>query len=386
MHISQRRAQNIVDEVSAVLRQQLNFINADGHILASTNPARIGQFHGGAARIVQDALEELVIFSDEEYPGAKKGYNLPLVIDKEVVGIIGITGEFEEVYKYGQIIKKMTEILLKDNDTQERKKIEDRIRSRFLDDWILSEQSATDPAFIKRAITQKIDITLPRRVVLMCIKDIEKYQDHVQGQQVIDDVNRCVRRILSSMTNAIFSKTASTIICLISACDNCGVLSFVEKVSNIVQQDHKVTLVAGTDSEEDDGTLSVHQAYKKAQKALHACLIAENKQVFFYDELTYELFLEEISEHSKEQFVRRVFNDYTEKEICEFAEILKTLYENDGSISKTAEIHFIHKNTLQYKLNRLTERTGYNPRAYQAIPLFQLALVFASYKDLADNG
>lgn len=131
MDISNLMAQEIIDELSGVLRQQLNFFDANGYILASTNPKRIGHYHAGAAKLIRENLSELIVYHDEEYAGAKKGCNLPLVMDRAVIGAIGITGEQDQVQYYGQIIKKMTEILLRDHYEQQRKKIENRIRSRF---------------------------------------------------------------------------------------------------------------------------------------------------------------------------------------------------------------------------------------------------------------
>lgn len=64
----------------------------------------------------------------------------------------------------------------------------------------------------------------------------------------------------------------------------------------------------------------------------------------------------------------------------EYAALLTTLYENDGSIARTAQAHFIHKNTLQYKLNRLMDKTGYNPRSCSSIPLYYLAVLFYKHR------
>jgi carbohydrate diacid regulator len=377
VNISKQSAQTIIDEVGSVLQQQLNFFNAEGIILASTNPERIGQFHEGAASIVRDSLPELIVYVDDEYRGARKGCNFPLVIDQATVGVIGITGNSDEVYKYGRVIKKMTEILLKDSDAQERKKIEDRIRTRFLDDWILTDQGLADPTFLQRAQLHDIDVTLPRRVVLFRIADIEAFSDNAEGQQRIDKVNRRVRRFLADIDGAVFSKTSSSIICLIPVQSDKKMLAFIDQVFSLVQEQEGVPLIAGADSGADAGGVSVHQAYLKALKALQACMISERKRACLYDDTTYELFLDEISEQTKTQFIRHVFRNCTDKEIMEYACLLKTLYETDGSISKTAEAHFIHKNTLQYKLNKLTQKTGSDPRSYIAIPLYHLAVLFS---------
>ena len=68
---------------------------------------------------------------------------------------------------------------------------------------------------------------------------------------------------------------------------------------------------------------------------------------------------------SKEQILQykeKVLSNLTKDEIKEYKNILLSYTENNGSIKKTSEDLFIHKNTLQYKLNNIYKKTGYNPR------------------------
>lgn len=41
--------------------------------------------------------------------------NLPLLFHDEVIGVIGITGEPENISRYGEILRKMTELLIHEN-------------------------------------------------------------------------------------------------------------------------------------------------------------------------------------------------------------------------------------------------------------------------------
>ena len=376
MDISRDMAQEIIDELGGILGQQLNFFDARGYILASANPRRVGSFHAGADRLIREGLEELIVYRDDEYEGALKGCNLPLVIDTAVVGAIGITGGHEQVRKYGQIIKKMTEILLREHDDQQRRKIESRIRTRFLDDWIISDRYLSDPMFLQRARAQEIDITLSRRVVALRIADLTRYADSPDGQETIDSINRWVRRELGRVPGAIFSKTASEMICLLPAQDDEWTLGFVRELMQGVMDQFKVPLLAGIDSGDDIGRVSMHQAWKKAMKALQACAASRESRVLLYDDITYELFLDDIDSAARALFVQRVFRDLSKEETEEYAALITTLYQMNGSINQTAAAHFIHKNTLQYKLNKLTRITGRDPRNYENVPLYTLAILF----------
>ena len=56
--------------------------------------------------------------------------------------------------------------------------------------------------------------------------------------------------------------------------------------------------------------------------------------------------------------------------------VLEVLYETEGSITAASEALHMHKNTLQYKLKRIYERTGYDPRSLRYSALFLIAIDF----------
>ena len=113
MHLSYLSAQQIVQEISAIVGQHVNIMDSDGVIIASTDPSRIGHVHEGAKRIIDEDLPELYISLEMETATTRNGLNLPLTINGRVVGVVGITGRYDQVVSYGQIVKKMTEILLR---------------------------------------------------------------------------------------------------------------------------------------------------------------------------------------------------------------------------------------------------------------------------------
>jgi carbohydrate diacid regulator len=60
----------------------------------------------------------------------------------------------------------------------------------------------------------------------------------------------------------------------------------------------------------------------------------------------------------------------------EIIETLSCFFACNQSINKTAERLFIHKNTLQYRLIKIKEITGYDPRVFEEAVLLYLGLYF----------
>jgi carbohydrate diacid regulator len=70
----------------------------------------------------------------------------------------------------------------------------------------------------------------------------------------------------------------------------------------------------------------------------------------------------------------------SEDELKEFDTIIKVYGENNGSITKSADKLYIHKNTFQYKLNKLAKLTGYNPRNIDDYVILKIAFLLNKTK------
>ena len=124
----------------------------------------------------------------------------------------------------------------------------------------------------------------------------------------------------------------------------------------------------------------MNESYKQAKKALQSCLRTKTSAIRFYDEIDMELFADEISNQAKIRYLQKIFREYTTAELQETVELLEKFYENNGSITKTAETLFIHKNTLQQRLKKIHSRTGYDPRSLSDNSVLYMAIYF--YRDL----
>jgi carbohydrate diacid regulator len=371
MNISYKIATKIVTDIGEIISQHVNLMDENGIIIASTDKERIGTYHAAAYRIITEKIPELAIFDDDEYEGTRKGINLPVMLNGDVTGVIGVTGEYSKVSKFSQIVKRMTEILLLDNYYMEQHKLDGRIRQRFLDDWLFNDRPLYDSAFVERGRHMGIDVTVPRRVVVAKIAELNKYSDNVRGQQVIDNVNRIVRTITGETPNSVFTKTASTMICLLAENSDEKLLAFSEKIRSNIKKTHGIDILIGIDSSEQN----LFHSYTKAKKALCA---AKNfpARICFYNDITLEMFMDEVSPESKREFIRHIFNGYEQGEIEKWAQLLQTYFDADGSIARSAEKLRMHKNTFQYQLKKFCERTGRDPRKVSDAALFYLAVQF----------
>lgn len=376
MEISRVFANQMVQELNGIIHQHINFIDQQGMIIASTDPERINSYHMGAKCLIDKSLPYLIIDSDQEFVGSRKGVNLPIVVDEDIVGVIGITGERSKVAKYGEIIKKFTEMYIRDEMQRSAKAQEEKIRSRFLEQWLKDEKFAKDPNFSDLGHSVGVDVNIPRRVLISAIVVREEHNMKAM-QQHLDQATRYLKKQFQTSMHDFVIRLGSRRVFFVQSINDEKLEERCRSAAAAIKEQYGLIVQIGYD-EKTVSAKEMHQSYLQARKALSACALYGEKTWMGYRDIHIELFLHELSDHMKLEFIEKVFANCSQHEIMEYRPLLELLYENNGSIEKTAAQLFIHKNTLQYKLKGIEQKTGYDPRHCKYIPLFDLALKFFS--------
>ena len=89
-----------------------------------------------------------------------------------------------------------------------------------------------------------------------------------------------------------------------------------------------------------------------------------------FDNLTLEIVLSSVSSENRKEFAEKTIRHLSDNE----KELLRTYFSLEMSLADTAEKLFLHKNTLQYKLNHIYKKCGLNPRKFRDAVLLYLAL------------
>lgn len=374
MHISTNNAQQIVSEISTIVKQHVNIMDSQGYIIASTNPMRIGNFHDGAKKIVDEHLEEFYVTHETETTTTRAGLNLPIIIDGETIGVVGITGEYDQVFNYGQIVKKMTEILVRESYSKERERFDKKIENRFLEDWILGNGIEQGQIFVERGIALHIDITRLRRAMVLRLGGFQQLASTGEGQKVIENIERAVKHFISEEQGNIYLRLTTKQICLVLPRSNDQMRDLAEKLVQVIKSDYGIELMVGIDNS-ITGTLDSRGSYVKANKASHACL-APARPIMFYDQINMEIFMDDIPKLLKEEYLLKIFAGCSFEEMRQWISILEAYFAAEGSISMAANKLFMHKNTFQYKIKKLEEFTGYDVRLPSNGPVFYISILF----------
>lgn len=346
MRINSKLAQSIVENLRNTIKQDINFIDNNGIIIASTDKSRINTTHKGALVCIKKG-QTIAIMSDDQYPGSKKGVNLPVTFQDEIIGVIGISGDLDVVEKYGNIIKKMTEILLREEWIKENQsaKIEN---SKLIIESILNSQlynlelipKSFEGRFKHFSVAEipldNLDFDMKRNLVRYSESNYEK--DNIYSAIIHDKfINIYIDGNEEKITN------------------------HLSKLYETYQNNHNISLNFGV----SDKFIDVERARNHYNQALRACnwsKTTKSDPILFYKNMDIGLLLTSIDERDLLEHSKRVLKSIDPKELKFYKDLFFLYSEHNGSINKISKDMYMHKNSIQYRLNKLKDLTGYDPR------------------------
>lgn len=347
MLISKTIAKSIVDEINTIIGEDINFIDTNGIIIYSTDKERISTFHQAGFICVKEN-KDVIVKDLHTYKGARPGINMPVVFKNEVIGTIGITGVGKEIIKYSSIIKKMTEILIKENynqsiETKNREGIKYYIEGLIHGDNINRELDFSD----------KFQDTM--------ILAVGKNSNSHISIEYIDQIYEILNKYLYSK-NCIYAVFFNEIVIYSFHWDLDNIYRQLERVIKDINIITNYDLKFGISESFTNIELS-KEMYKEANIALDwGKLLGTNEKFYEYKNFDLEILLTSVDKSSLDKYRSKVLANIKDRDFKLYKKLIESYVKNNGSINKCAEELFIHKNTVQYRLNRLEAITGYNPR------------------------
>lgn len=375
MILSRKIAINIVDEVNQVVKNKINIMNEEGIIIASSDKSRINTFHKGAYDIIKNQLPQVRVNYDGEFEGALEGLNFPIKIHNYVVGVIGVTGVYDEIKESASIIKRMTELILENAYSVEQKMLQENIRNIYLSEWLNGNEKILDGDFVKKGKTLNFDITIPRRVIA-CTFYVDNNRGSIRALHMFERAEKAVKNKITCLDpNNIYYDLNSMLICMLTTKSDESIYRICNDIMEYIENKFSVKMNIGIDSKMKDYK-SASLALNRAIKANRACIQKNQCNIKYYDDLNMEVFSYELDKGVKWKYINKIFKDYGDEELNETIDLLEVYYNMEGSINKASDKLFIHKNTLQNKLKHIGYRTGYDPRSIKNSSFFLIAIYF----------
>ncbi len=372
VNIPVQTAHAIVREVTAAVHRPVNLMDNSGCIIASTDPSRIGTCHAGAKRIVDEKLEYLAIGTDDMCNGVKAGINMPLYFRDEIVGVIGISGEWDQIKPYVDLIRKATEVLLLDSYLKESTSAILARRHEYMQSLLFENPSKLPMDFYENGRILGLDIEQPHYCLCLALK----HSGAKSAVKESDLINNLERMAILLKPNVLCYRNETQLCLFLPVSERAASPDiFLQRLLQKAALPPTVQPKAGLDETPCQGT-DLRFGRQRAETALRSAWQEPDCILVRYDSLTSGLYLNEISRSTKQEFIKHIFRGMEIDEIRSWANLLSVFYACDGSINRAAEQLFIHKNTLQYQLKKLATQTGRDPRSLVNVGLYQTAILF----------
>ncbi len=375
MNLDPQIAETIVNNLKDVINHEINLFDTSGTIIASTVRSRIGTGHDGARLAIKNK-QTVTIDNEHEFRGAKHGINIPVIFNDSVVAVIGITGERSEVEPFGVVIKKMTEILIRENwdqavqyDRRSRvSNLVNMLRMRHHDDELIAYY----------ATMLQIDLNRPRIAVVG--------RAPVNEGEILDydSLYSMVHARFQQHKTSFFAFTEREIRMFIDVRDERALNSLLEGIQQDCQRILHRQMFFGVGQSANSGS-DYWRSYEEAQRALDWAEFTQGDAIERYDSMDLGLVVSSVPREEAERLVNHVFSGLTDKEIDDFQVVFEAYSRHNGSIVHCAEELFLHKNTLQNRLNKIADKTGYNPRKLSGFAVLTMAFLLRRYLKRTDE-
>lgn len=336
-------AEDLVSATSGLLDGRIiNIMNPDGIIIASTQPERIGTFHKGA-RDAAVSGKPVSIHPDQiqEYSGAREGYNMPLRVGGNIIGVVGIYGEPSEIRYLAHLVEVYTEKYYQLEALIRPQYAQGALKSILLSK--LLEGSAKSIAEAETLIkSRNLTLRYPVRVALLADNDGK----NLTAQQAEAEFHRWESAGALSGTEDLWSLIDGRLILLLS--DRPGRkaedvqtalrlnLSLPVQAPWEIQRAYQQVLLL--DSFTDSGRNLLSDPDTRLRYMLR-CTAVENQDF-------------------AEEMLARLGRNFSPAEQKSLLYTAQCYYACEKSVTRAAAQLYVHKNTLLYRLHKLWSTLG----------------------------
>ncbi|STQ46215.1 Sugar diacid regulator [Ewingella americana] len=174
-------AQQIVDRTMQIIDSNVNVMDSRGRIIGSGDAERLGELHEGALlAISQQRIVDIDNAVTRHLHGVRPGVNLPLRVDGQIVGAIGLSGDPTRLRQYGELVCMTAEMMLEQSRLLKMLAHDSRIREELVLNLIRAEQLPAE--LVEWAQRLGIDLHKPRVAVVVAIDSGQLGVEHALAE------------------------------------------------------------------------------------------------------------------------------------------------------------------------------------------------------------
>ncbi|NLX84225.1 MAG: hypothetical protein GXZ00_01205 [Synergistaceae bacterium] len=360
-----KMAQNIAKSTSEVIGCGVLVTDENGIIVGCNEEKRIGESHPPSIKVMQENRPMATSSIDaENYGNVFPGYTLPIQLFDRVLGSVSIAGLPEDVARYGLLVQKQAEIMLREHAFLESNLLRERALRDLIEN-IASYDHRTGNAELVMIQARELGFNLSRcRIAIV----VEMNTWSKEGaESAFQRMLREIKTSFSNPRNVICPQENYRATILLSPSSDGDTLK-IYKAAETLSQDFLDSIkdkgvladVAVGFSAFDLGELS--SSLISARKSLRLAKQLGIGGIIKSDKFTGEALLDSLPAAVKDNYVARTLGGlYSRNDYEEIKDTFLAWCESPFASGNVAEKLSMHRNSLQYRLKKIRTITGKDP-------------------------
>lgn len=374
-------SQLIVENTSKIIEYPISISDNKGYIIGSSDVSRLGSFHQASLEVVErkktisyevDEVKDL----DNVLPGVAS----PIIINHDPIGVLGIVGEPAEVRKYAQLVKSHVELMCHEYLKKEMSALESKTLDNLIR-YLLNSQKPEDLEYCVRyakmlgynlnsahsriCFLVEIDIGLDPS---LSSREDAKMHDKYSLHFLQNNFSEILRYYLIDSKEDILSPLTLDQFLLIKA------ISIEESHDLFIKRmEHKIhRLFRYLDKENSysasisigspkNGAIGIKDSYQAALQALAAGKRTNGTtKIFYYNDwnIIFELVGNGLNQYVKERLDEKLQDFIHHVNYPTLANTFLAYCRCNMNMSETARVLFLHRNSLVYRMEKISELTS----------------------------
>lgn len=348
-------AEKFIEQVRKYTDYNVNIMNEDGIIIASIDPDRVGQYHEIAYRIVHGGADIIDTTNLAERSNVRPGINMVIESDGLRAGVVGVTGDPNEIRAIALMVKMSIETMLKYEKQQEKIRLRENRKASFI--HLLTEVPSSNPEDL-RDMARELGYPeeMIRIPVLMCVEDIDtsevlqlirssRYHTHKDFSIALDGHQVLVFKTMPDSCQELFTDYKFIIGEYLSPA--LRYMKAREKVSRFYIGSFQ------------DTYSNYYYAYQHC-RWLEKNIRSSSMSVFFYDHV--QEYLQSVVPFNELSHIYYIYeSQLSDAHKRLFVETFSGLINYNYNFQRAADKLFVHKNTLFYRYNKFKMLMGIDP-------------------------
>lgn len=375
IYLTESVAQRIVDRAMAIIGHNVNVMDRAGIIIGTGDQQRLHKVHGGALKVLESGQPYDIESSQSiRLKGVQPGINRPIRFHREIIGVAGITGHPKDVSHYADLVVMTAELMIENAAVLSEVHWNQRQRENIVSEMIHGEAEADD-LFEVRTRKLSIDPHLPRVAILISMKNR-------QGKDLtVEEVEQIQSVLRQGHSNDLVALVCPTQMVLLHVIDThrpwhpdnvSGFLdSVMQRMEGFRQIDCRLSL-----GRYIPGLKGIPQSYQSAQEALKLGLELEpDRRLYRYFDFQLDsLFLEHVDSWKGRELQKLTESLASADSRGILRKTLRQYIKSNADAHATTQKLHIHRNTLSYRLERIHQLTGRNPKCFQDLMFLHFSL------------